>query len=214
MSLVINILLNDCIVVGGDRRTTCKTKNNNNDSDVRYKDSTKKVVLMADNIIVSYCGDDKAYGETTVYEFLHILKKSQTYTLHSLPSVILLENNKYNNEHKDITFFVSGYENGAGFIYRIETKSQTISLQFSYTNYGAAYDGIIQICHAIMNSGINYCTLSSEEGADLCKLALEATEKASVYSKAQSVGGGYDIYVMHRYDSTQNKWIKKKAIGK
>lgn len=50
--------------------------------------------------------------------------------------------------------------------------------------------------------------------ASLCKLVLEATEKASVYSNEQSVGGGYDIYVMHRYDTTQNRWIKKNIIGK
>lgn len=194
MSLVIHTVVRDGIVVSADTRTTCKDSNGH----TRYDDSAEKIIPFPNYIVVSHCGDSNVTDSLTVTEFLCKIRKSfgKKATISDLPLKILNEYIKSGGKG-DTTFKISGYyECIHASTYTINTAKSTITLSTEPCKYGASYNGITDVAHSIMNSGINYSNLSIADAIDLTRLCVETNIKVFSYHNEQSIGGVCQTYVI------------------
>ena len=194
MSLVIHTIVRDGIVVSADTRTTCKDGNGH----TRYDDSAEKIIPFPNYIVVSHCGDAKVTNSLTVTEFLCKIRKSlgKKATISDLPLKILNEYIKLGGKG-DTTFKISGYyEFMYASTYTINTVKSIITLSTEPFKYGASYNGITDVAHSIMNSGIDYSNLSITDAIDLTRLCVETNIKVFGYHNEQSIGGDCQTYII------------------
>ena len=195
MSLMIHTLCREGIVVVSDTRTTIR----NADGSVRYDDTAEKIVPFPNNIVVSHCGDATVKKDLTVIQFLYNLRRrvGNKVTISDLPLEILMQYVKLQGTG-DTTFLISGQDKLFCFCqtYKVKPKNKTVSLVHDSHDCGASYDGVPSIAHAIMNSGINYSSLSIAEAIDLTKLCLDTNLGVFKYKKEPVVGGRCQIYVI------------------
>ena len=195
MSLMIHTLCRDGVVVVADTRTTIK----DNTSSVRYDDTAEKIVPFPNNIVVSHCGSAKVKKDLTVSQFLYDLRRrvGNKLTILDLPLEILMNYVRLQGTG-DVTFLVSGQLKCSRlcYMYEIKPRCKTVSLIFDSSNCGAAYRGMTDMAHVIMNSGIDYANLSIDSAIDLTKMCLCANLTAYKYNKEQVVGGQCQVYVI------------------
>ena len=194
MSLIIATVVKDGLVVAADTRTTCKDSENH----CRYSDDAEKLIPFPNRVVVLSCGDAQVNNKLTVKKFLYDLRKEigKDTKIGELPLQIL---NSYvaKGGCRDSYFIVAGVSlyNDDLFVYSIKTKTKEIELKFS-NNYGATYNGITNIAHTIMNSGINYDNLTLKEATELTKNCLEENIFLSKFNKEQGIGGKCQVYVI------------------
>ena len=195
MSLMIHTLCRDGVVVVADTRTTIRDSNGS----VRYDDTAEKIVPFPNNIVVSHCGDSNVKKDLTVTQFLYDLRRrvGNKLTILDLPLEILMNYVRLQGTG-DVTFLVSGQlkYSCSCCTYRIEPKKKAVSLVRSLCEYGSSYEGMTSIAHAIMNSGVDYASLSIDSAIDLTKMCLCANLTAYKYNKKQVVGGQCQVYVI------------------
>lgn len=205
MSLVVHTIVKDGIVVSADTRTTCKDENGH----TKYDDSAEKIIPFPNCIVVSHCGDSKVNDLLTVTEFLYKVRKSfgKKATMSELPLKILNEYIK-SGGRGDTTFKVSGYYEGMfASTYTINTAKSTITLSTEPCKYGASYNGITEVAHSIMNSGIDYSNLSIKDAIALTKLCVDTNIKIFNYHAEQSIGGNCQTYVIDMLHDTVG-WLQ------
>ncbi|MCC2239553.1 hypothetical protein LKD72_12560 [Fusicatenibacter sp. CLA-AA-H213] len=205
MSLIVHTIVRDGIVVSADTRTTCKDGKGR----TRYDDSAEKIIPFPNYIVVSHCGDSKVTDSLTVTEFLCKIRKSfgKKATISDLPLKILNEYIKSGGKG-DTTFKISGYyECMYASTYTINTVKSIITLSTEPCKYGASYNGITDVAHSIMNSGIDYNNLSITDAIDLTRLCVETNIKVFGYHNEQSIGGKCQIYVIDMLHDTVG-WIQ------
>lgn len=194
MSLIIATVVKDGIVVAADTRTTCKDGNGN----CRYSDTAEKLIPFPNKVVVMSCGDAQVNNKLSVKKFLCDLRKEigKDTKITELPLQIL---NAYVEKDgcRDTQFIVAGVSSFGDdlFVYSIKTKTKEIELKFS-NSYGATYNGITNIAHAIMNSGINYENLTLKEAIELTKNCLEENIFLSKFNKEQGIGGECQVYAI------------------
>lgn len=194
MSLIVHTIVRDGIVVSADTRTTCKDENGH----TRYDDSAEKIIPFPNYTVVSHCGDSEVNKSLTVTEFLYKIRKSfgKRTTISELPLKILNEYIKQGGKG-DTIFKISGYyECMSASTYTINTTKSTIILSTEPYAYGASYNGITDVAHSIMNSGINYRNLSIEDAITLTQLCVDTNIKIFNYHAEQSIGGKCQTYVI------------------
>ena len=194
MSLIIATVVKDGIVVAADTRTTCK----DGEGHCRYSDTGEKLIPFPNKVVVLSCGDAQVNNKLSVKKFLYDLRNEigKDTRITELPLQIL---NSYiaKGGCRDTTFIVAGVSQYSDdlFVYAIKTKTKEIELRLSNT-CGATYNGITGIAHAIMNSGINYDTLTLKEAIELTKNCLEENIFLSKFNKEQGIGGECQVYVI------------------
>lgn len=214
MSLIIAESLRDCVIIGGDRRATYKMGN-----ETRYADNVHKVFPFSKNCAVAFCGDLMVTQDITVETFLMSIKNKYVFKSDfdyaSLPITILNEYRKF-NVNADIVF-IAAWTNrttNENFVYYISTRDLSI---VSYSNnYYTVYEGVTDICDAIMKNCTNYDQLGVNDGIELMEITFDTTIKAAKYWPSPTVGGGYDIYVLPKFNEIEpieihNPEWKKKA---
>lgn len=205
MSLIVHTIVRDGIVVSADTRTTCKDENGH----TRYDDSAEKIIPFPNYTVVSHCGDSEVNKSLTVTEFLYKIRKSfgKRTTISELPLKILNEYIKQGGKG-DTIFKISGYyECMSASTYTINTTKSTIMLSTEPYVYGASYNGITDVAHSIMNSGINYRNLSIEDAIALTQLCVDTNIKVSNYHAEQSIGGKCQTYVIDMLHDTVG-WLQ------
>lgn len=210
MSLIIHTICKDGIVVASDTRRTIRDGNGH----VRYDDTEEKTVPFPNNVVVSYCGDSKVNNDLTVMQFLYGLRKKigNRSTILDLPLTILTEYVKVRGIN-DSVFLVSGHIDGLNICctYRIFTKSNEIRLSIKPFCFGSSYDGMTDVAHAIMNSGIDYSNLSIKEAIDLTKTCLCTNLTVYTYNNNPGIGGSCQVYVIDVLHS-QVGWLQDDGI--
>lgn len=210
MSLTIHTLCKEGLVVVSDTRTTCRDNNGH----VRYVDTTEKIVPFPNDVVVSYCGDNDIKADLTVFQFLCDLRRKigNRSTIDDLPLAIMTFYVKYSC-FGDVTFVVSGVIEGLRTCctYFVYPKSGEIHLSMKPFQYGASYKGITNIAQAIMNSGIDYGSLSMVEAIDLTKGCMIANLSVFRYNRNPVVGGECRIYVINM---TQKRagWLQNDGV--
>lgn len=209
MSIMIHAITKSGIIVGADTRTTCK-----NNGRTRYDDTSEKIVPFPNRLVVSYCGDMSLSKDLSIAEFLYDIRKKFGYkmTINELPLRILQEYDKQGGK-SDTTFLISGYYEGMpyGCTYRICTKDKQITLVRATGNFGASYNGMTDIVHPIMNSDIDYTSLSVQETIDLVMLCVSTSIQVAKYWHEQGIGGDSRIYVIDRMHG-ESGWYKNNEI--
>jgi len=195
MSLIIHTIVPEGIVVCADTRTTHRDGKGH----VRYDDTAEKIVPFPNRIVVSHCGDAKVRENLTVMQFLYDIRKKygkQT-TIDNLPLKILNEYFRVNGNGCTI-FKISGYfEFGrTACTYTIDTAKSSIVLSTEMGSYGASYNGITDVAHAIMNSGIDYKNLSLTNAISLTRGCLLENINVFQYHAEQSIGGACQTYII------------------
>lgn len=209
MSLIIHTVVPDGIVVSADTRTTFKDK----DGHIRYADSAEKIIPFPNYIVVSHCGDSKVTDNLTVTQFLYDLRKlyGNKATISELPLKILNEYIKRGGKG-DTIFKVSGYyECMFASTYTISTSNSTIVLSVNPNEFGASYDGITNIAHAIMNSGIKYKNLSIKDAVILTQVCINTNITVFNYHSEQSIGGHCETYIIDMLHGDVG-WIQTDGI--
>lgn len=209
MSLIIATVVRDGIVVAADTRTTIK----NSEGHCRYCDFGEKLIPFPNKIVVLSCGDSDINNRISVKKFLYDLRKEigKDAKITELPLQIL---NAYKEKggRKNTYFIVAGvsYYSEDIFVYSVNTKTNQIELKFS-NSFGATYNGMTDIAHAIMSSGINYENLALGEAIELTKNCLEENIFLSKFNKEQGIGGECQVYVI---DILHHKlgWLEKDGV--
>jgi hypothetical protein len=100
---------------------------------------------------------------------------------------------------KDTIFKVSGFQaySNTGITYTIDTNKCTIKLS-STDVYGASYNGITDVAHAIMNSGISYKNLSLKDAITLTRNCILENIDVFKYHSEQLIGGECQTYVLDK----------------
>lgn len=195
MSLIIHTVVPEGIVVCADTRTTRRDGKGH----IQYDDTAEKIVPFPNRIVVSHCGDSKVRDNLTVMQFLYDLRKKygKKATIDDLPLKILNEYIRANG-HGSTTFKISGcLEFGRlACTYTIDTAKFTITLSSEMGSYGASYDGITSVAHAIMNSGIDYKNLSLANAISLTRGCLLENIDVFKYHAEQSIGGECQTYII------------------
>lgn len=195
MSLIIHTVVPEGIVVCVDTRTTRKDGNGH----VQYDDTAEKIVPFPNRIVVSHCGDSKIKNDMSVTQFLYDMQRKygKKLSINDLPLKILNEYIKANG-HGSTIFKISGYIEYP-FItstYTIDTAKRTIELSLKMGEYGASYNGITKVAHAIMASGIDYENLSITNAISLTRNCLLENIDVYKYHAEQSIGGKCQTYVI------------------
>lgn len=114
-----------------------------------------------------------------------------------LPLKLLNEYIKVNGRNATI-FKVSGYieRSCMASTYTIDTYKKTIVVSTEIGYFGASYNGITEIAHAIMNSGIAYKDLSLTNAISLTRGCLLENIDVFKYHAEQSIGGQCQTYVI------------------
>lgn len=195
MSLIVHTIVPDGIVASADTRTTCKDK----DGNVRYDDTAEKIIPFPNRIVVSHCGNSKVTNNMTVVQFLYNIREKYGTKLliDDLPLKLLNEYYRVGG-NSDTIFKISGFYDSIrlGSIYTIDTLNKSIVLSMGPRSYGASYNGITDIAHAIMASGIEYNNLSISDAIDLTRGCVQENIDVFRYHPAQSIGGTCQTYVI------------------
>lgn len=195
MSLIIHTIVPEGVVVCADTRTTRRDGNGH----IRYDDTAEKIVPFPNRIVVSHCGDSKIRDNMTVMQFLYDMRKKygKKASIDDLPLKILNEYIKANG-HGSTIFKISGYAEytRVASTYTIDTAKQTINLSTEMGSYGASYNGVTDVAHAIMNSGIDYRNLSITNAISLTRGCLLENIDVFKYHAEQSIGGECQTYVI------------------
>ena len=194
MSLIIATAVKDGIVVAADTRITCRDSEGN----CRYSDTGEKLIPFPNKIVVLSCGDADINNKLSVKKFLYDLRNEigKESKINDLPLKIL---NSYCEKGgcRNILFIVAGVSDFLEdiYVYVIKTKTKEIKLEFC-NNYGSVYQGITNIAHSIMSSGINYQNLTLMEAVELTKNCLEENIFLSKFNREQGIGGKCQVYVI------------------
>lgn len=195
MSLIIHTIVPEGIVVCADTRTTRKDGKGH----VQYDDTAEKIVPFPNRIVVSHCGDAKIRENLTVMQFLYDVRKKcgKKSTIDDLPLKLLTEYHRINGNGHTI-FKISGYlEFGRrACTYTIDTAKSSIILSTEMGSYGTSYNGITDVAHAIMNSGIDYKNLSLASAISLTRGCLLENIDVFQYHAEQSIGGKCQTYII------------------
>lgn len=195
MSLIIHTIVPEGIVVCADTRATRRDGKGH----VQYDDTAEKIVPFPNRIVVSHCGNAKVREGLTVMQFLYDIRKKygKKTTIDDLPLKILNEYIRVNG-NGCIIFKISGYlEFGrTACTYTIETAKSSIVLSTEMGSYGASYNGITDVAHAIMNSGIDYKNLSLANAISLTRGCLLENINVFQYHAEQSIGGACQTYII------------------
>lgn len=198
MSVIIAAHVREGLVIASDTRTTVKDNGN-----TLYKDDAVKIVPFPNRCVVAHCGDANILKDLTVNEFLYKCRTGfgNITRIFDLPMMILNEFGKLNS-NANVTFLIAGYMVcGRGCsIFTVETKSNTISMNWSDGSYGASYRGLNNIADAIMDHG-DYQNMSFSGCKELVKGSIDASILSYKYRNPQSVGGHCDMYVISSDDS-------------
>lgn len=194
MSLIIHTIVKDGIVVCADTRTTHRDQNG-----VRYDDTAEKIIPFPNNIVISHCGSSNINEYKSTTNFLLDFRKQQgrRLTIFDLPLQLLNAFHKQGGNN-DVVFKISGCAGSVSMCctYTIYTKNDQIKLSTAYNTYGASYDGITDVCHAMLNSGIDYSTLTINGAIELTRSCLLENIRLCKYRNEQGIGGNCQTYII------------------
>lgn len=207
MSLIIHTIVKGGLVVSVDTRTTCKDDKGN----TRYNDTAEKLIPFPNRIVVTHSGDATVTDKLTVTDFLLQFRKKcgKKTMMAELPLKLLNEYISACNGHcKDTYFKVSGYDEVNMLrcrTYTIKTKDKQIVLSRNPFDYGASFDGAIDMAYSLMN-GATYANMSLVEAIDLTNVAMIASIDAYKYQPAQIIGGNIKTYVID-ISNDESGWL-------
>lgn len=214
MSLVIHSVVRNGIVVSADTRMTSRR-----DTDVRYSDTSVKIVPFPNNIVVTSTGDDLLRDDLSSSKFLYDLRRkcSKNIDLSDLPIMILNEYlSKYDGRTSEACFMVSGYTtNGAGVLvgrtYGVDAKRKTITQMVEDAEYTASVDGVTELATTMLKIA-DFDTLTLEEAISLSEATVTANIEAYKYATAQIIGGEVQTYVIDIVNDISGWFIDGKIV--
>ena len=206
MSLIIAMATSEGIVAAADTRTTISSN-----GCTRYLDGTQKIHPVYGKSVILNCGDNKFHDGTLVGQFVEEYIKREIDPTRGIKigeiAYGILNKTIIKDKNADVVYLIAGFEEGACYIYRVKTKSKECICEWSGNRKGASFDGLTDICHAILSS-CDYDNMLLKHGVRLCECALYATHIAYLHrnNKKQGVSAQFDIYIIDKFGN-RTDWV-------